>query len=138
MGARRSLPFTKPAKQRFSRSRTPGAFPRTNARCRRSSRTSIKCGYGPGLVHQCARSFSQPMDQLEFLVQVEALHRAIAGQLSGEAGKKEQETAEHDMTKQACAKVCTHFFVLFSRLLVNLRKHFDCVCITNGSRFFLS
>ena len=50
------------------------------------------------------------MDQLELLVQVEAPHRAIAGQLSGEAGKKQLETAEHDMTKQAFAKVC--IFVL--------------------------
>ena len=53
------------------------------------------------------------MDQLEFLVQVEALHRAIADQLSAEAGKKEQRTGEHDMTKQASAKVCTQQVVFF-------------------------
>ena len=47
------------------------------------------------------------MDQLEFFVQVEAPHRAIGGHSSGEAGKKEQRTAEHDMTKQTSAKVCT-------------------------------
>ena len=122
-GSEKDPPPTKPAKQRYSRSRAPGAFPRTNARCRRSAGTTTKCGHGPRPVHQRARS-SQPMDQLEFLVQVEAPHRVIAGQLSGEAGKKEQKTAEHDMTKQASAKVCIQhvflFLLIFSACQLNL------------------